>query len=264
MSTGRVDLPAVTLKVADDGPKTGPAVVFAHPLGANLHIWDAVCAELPKSLRLIRYDARGHGGSDVMPPPYRMGQLITDAEQLLDHLAIKDCVFIGAGFGGLIAQGLAVKRLDQMRAMVLCGTAAKLGPPAVWDRRIAQVAAGGMPATVKALQEHSFTRTGRESALALHWADGLRSMALEGYIGSINAISGTDFYTPTSGLRLSCLGLCGIDDRITPPDLMRETVELIPGARLQLVRRSGHYPMLEAPEDFARHLTEFLHELGHV
>jgi 3-oxoadipate enol-lactonase len=89
-------------------------------------------------------------------------------------------------------------------------------------------------------------------------------MSDEGYIGSCSAISGTDFYTPTSGLRLPTLGLCGIDDRITPPDLMRETLELIPGARFELIRRSGHYPMLEAPDIVAAHLRDFLDEVGHA
>lgn len=260
----RVDLEGTILNISDHGPHNAPAVVLAHPLGANLHIWDSVCAQLPTSLRVIRYDARGHGQSNVPRGPYRMGQLITDAAHLLDHLNIKDCVFVGAGLGGLVAQGLAVKRFDQIRAMVLCGTAAKLGPPAVWARRIAQVEANGMTAVSKAMPERSLTRTGRDSALAQQWSDVLRHTDPEGYIGSMNAISGTDFYTPTSGLRLPCLGLCGIDDRITPPDLMRETIDLIPGARLHLVRRSGHYPMIEAPLDVARHLNEFLSELGHV
>ncbi|MBU2866518.1 alpha/beta fold hydrolase [Pacificibacter marinus] len=254
----------IALNILDDGPKDAPAVVFAHPLGTNMRIWDAVCDHLPKSLRRVRYDARGHGATDVTPAPYRMGQLVTDAEQLLDHLNIKDCVFVGAGYGGLIAQGLAVKRLDQIRAMVLCGTAAKLGPPAVWDRRIAQVKAGGTEALSAITTERSFTRSGRDSEVARQWINVLRDMSDEGYIGNCNAISGTDFYTPTSGLRLPSLGLCGIDDRITPPDLMRETLELIPGARFELIRRSGHYPMLEAPETLAALLRDFLTEISHA
>lgn len=254
----------IALNILDDGPKDAPAVVLAHPLGTNMRIWDAVCDHLPQSLRCIRIDARGHGASEVVTAPYRMGQLVTDAEQLLDYLNIKDCVFVGAGYGGLIAQGLAVKRLDQIRALVLCGTAAKLGPPAVWDRRIAQVKAGGTEALSGMIRERSFTRSGRDSEVAHQWTNVLRDMSDEGYIGSCNAISGTDFYTPTSGLRLPSLGLCGIDDRITPPDLMRETLDLIPGAQFELIRRSGHYPMLEAPETFAALLSDFLAEIAHV
>ena len=65
------------------------------------------------------------------PPPYAMGALIRDAERLNDHFALKDAVVVGAGDGGLIAQGLAVKRLDLVRAMVLSNTATRIGKPAL-------------------------------------------------------------------------------------------------------------------------------------
>lgn len=260
----RVEVSDISLNILDHGPKDAPAVIFVHPLGTNLRIWDDVCAQMPKTLRLVRYDTRGHGASDVPPAPYRMGQLVTDAEQVLNHLNIKDAVFVGAGLGGLTAQGLAIKRLDQVRAMVLCGTAAKLGPPAVWDRRIDQIKAGGMDAIAQMIAERSFTRAGRGTPNVRHWGEVLKHTDPVGYIGNCNAISGTDFYTPTSGLRLPSLGLCGIDDRITPPDLMRETLDLIPGAQFKLIRRAGHYPMLEAPDIFAAYLYDFLSEIGHV
>ena len=260
----RVAVSDTTLNILAEGPQDAPTVVFAHPLGTDLNVWDAVCAQMPSSLRIIRYDARGHGASDAPPAPYKMGQLVRDAEQLLDHLQIKNCVFVGAGLGGLIAQGLAVKRLDQLRAMVLCGTAAKLGRPEIWDRRIQQITDSGFDDVGKSLQERSFTRAGRTSEAAQTWARTLQDTPTSGYIGTCHAISGTDFYTPTSGLRLPSLGLCGVDDRITPPDLMRETLSLIPGARLDLIRRAGHYPMLEAPTAFAAQLLEFLSEIGHV
>ena len=56
--------------------------------------------------------------------------------------------------------------------------------------------------------------------------------------------------------------LAGFEDRFTPPDLQRETVELIPGARFHLMRRSGHLPMLDDAEGFAAQLTRFLADQG--
>ena len=61
-----------------------------------------------------------------------MGALITDTERLLDHLGVRDCVFVGLSIGGMIAQGLAAKRLDLVRAMVLSNTGAKIGTPDIW------------------------------------------------------------------------------------------------------------------------------------
>jgi 3-oxoadipate enol-lactonase len=110
-----------------DGAKVGPVLVLSHSLGTNISIWDQLIPLLPPTLRILRYDHRGHGGSDVPSAPYSMGALITDAERLLDHLAIRDCVYLGISIGGLVAQGLAIKRLDLVRGLVLSNTATKIG-----------------------------------------------------------------------------------------------------------------------------------------
>ena len=95
-------LPDLCLHYAEQGPKDGPVLVLAHALGADLSIWDAVCARLPASVRVIRYDHRGHGASDVPKAPYTMGAMIRDAEGLLDHLKVKDAAFCGLSVGGLL------------------------------------------------------------------------------------------------------------------------------------------------------------------
>ena len=85
-----------------------------------------------------------------------------------------------------------------------------------------------------------------------------------GYAGCSAAIAGTDFYTPTSGLRLPVLGIAGSDDGSTPPDLVRETVDLVPGSRFELMRGVGHLPCVEDPQTYARILSDFIKETGHA
>ncbi|MFT6452886.1 MAG: 3-oxoadipate enol-lactonase, partial [Halocynthiibacter sp.] len=109
----------ISLHVQEDGDPNGAPIVFANSLGTDLRLWDKVVPLLPEGLRIIRFDKRGHGQSDVPDAPYSMGQLITDTERLLDALEVRDAVFVGLSIGGMIAQGLAVKRLDMLRAIVL-------------------------------------------------------------------------------------------------------------------------------------------------
>lgn len=260
----RVDLGDITLNVEDDGPRSGPPIVFCHALGTHLHLWDDVLPLVPRGLRIIRYDLRGHGTSDVPKGPYSMGALVRDAERLLDHLAVRDAVFVGISIGGLIAQGLAVKRLDQIRALVLSNTAAKIGTRSVWDKRIAAIEAHGLESIVAPTLERWFAPGFRKTEVAKRWGQSILDTSVEGYLGCCAAIAGTDFYTPTSGLRLSCLGIGGGYDGSTPADLMRETLDVIPGARFELLQRSGHLPPVDAPEAFAALLTRFLQEIGHV
>ena len=87
---------------------------------------------------------------------------------------------------------------------------------------------------------------------------------LEGYIGCAHAISGTDFYTPTSSLRLPTIAIAGSEDGSTPPDLVRETCNLIPGSKFNLIKGVGHIPCVEAPKKYAQILSDFMKELEHV
>lgn len=248
----------------EDGDPKGAPVVFAHALGLDLRLWDQVIPLLPQGLRLIRYDLRGHGVSDVPPPPYAMGALVRDAEALLDQIGVRDAVFVGLSVGGLVAQGLAVKRLDLVRGLVLSNTAAKIGTQAIWAERVRAVQEGGVAAVADGVIARWFGKAAREGAVGQLWRERLLACPADGYAGVAAAIGGADFLAPTSGLRLPTLCIAGSEDGSTPPDLVRELADLIPGARFRLIRGAGHLPPVDRPEAFAAALTEFLKAIGHA
>lgn len=258
------DLGDVQLHYRIDGDPDGAPVVFANSLGTDLRLWDPIIPLLPKGLKLIRYDKRGHGLSSLTPAPYSMGALVRDVESLLDHLNVRDCVFVGLSIGGMIAQGLAVKRLDIVRAMVLSNTGAKIGTPEMWNDRISAVQQNGIEGLADAVMERWFSKTFRATPDLALWRNMLVRQPADGYAGCSAAISGTDFYTPTSGLRLPTLGIAGSEDGATPPDLVRETVNLIPGSQFHLLRGAGHLPCVEQPQAYADALNTFLAEVGHI
>lgn len=258
------DVGNVRLHYRIDGDPSGPPVVFANSLGTDMRLWDPVLPFLPKGLKLVRYDKRGHGLSSAPRGPYAMGSLVGDAEGLLDFLNIRDCVFVGLSIGGMIAQGLAVKRLDLVRAMVLSNTAAKIGTKEMWAQRILAVETGGIEALSDSIMERWFSKAFRETPEISLWRNMLVRQPAGGYSGCSAAISGTDFYTPTSGLRLPTLGIAGSEDGSTPPDLVRETTELVPGSQFHLIRGAGHLPCVEKPREYATILTDFLRSTGHI
>ncbi|WP_170426802.1 3-oxoadipate enol-lactonase [Ruegeria arenilitoris] len=258
------DLGDVQIHYRIDGDPDGAPIVFANSLGTDLRLWDDMLPHLPEGLRIIRFDKRGHGLSSQPPAPYSMGALVRDVEGLLDLLEVRDCLFVGLSIGGLIGQGLAVKRLDQVRALVLSNTAAKIGIPSIWQERMDAVRTGGIEALADATMERWFSKAYRATPEHLLWRNMMVRQPVDGYLGCCAAISGTDFYTPTSGLRLPTLGIAGSEDGSTPPDLVRETVELIPGARFELMRRAGHLPCVEQPAEYAALLQSFMTEIGHI
>ena len=246
-----------------DDPGT-PTLVFSNSLGTTLHLWDPLMDYLPDGLRLIRYDTRGHGKSDAPAAPYSMGALVSDVEAICDALEVRDAMFVGLSVGGLIGQGLAIKRLDIVRALVLSNTAAKIGTKQLWQDRIDTVNTQGLDAMADAVMERWFGAAFRNSPAVKPWRDMLIATPPQGYAGVSAAIAGADFYTPTSGLRLPTLGIAGSEDGATPPDLVRETIDLIPGSEFKLMRKLGHLPCVEDPKGYAALLTDFMTQTGHL
>ena len=247
-----------------DGDENGKPLVFANSLGTDMRLWDPILPLLPKGLRIIRFDKRGHGLSSMPAAPYSMGALITDAERLLDHLEVRDCLFVGLSIGGMIAQGLAAKRLDLIRAVVLSNTGAKIGTKQIWDERIAAVKEGGIESLADATMTRWFSKAFVASPQIELWRNMLVQQTDVGYAGCSAAISGTDFYASTAALRLPAMGIAGSEDDATPPDLVRETVGLIPGSKFHLIRKAGHLPCVEQPQEYATVLNQFIKDTGHL
>ncbi len=258
------DLGDVRLHYRIDGPEDGAPVVFANSLGTDFRLWDPILPMLPQGLRILRYDKRGHGLSTCPAAPYSMGQLVSDAERLMDATGFKNAVFVGLSIGGMIAQGLAAKRLDLIRAMVLSNTGAKIGTRDMWQERIDAVNTGGIESLADAVMTRWFSERFCATPELELWRNMLTRQENAGYAGCSAAIAGTDFYATTAKLRLPALGIAGTEDGSTPPDLVRETVDLVPGSKFALIRGAGHLPCVEDPDAYARILTDFLKEVGHV
>jgi len=261
-----VEFNGITMHYADQGDPNGAPVVFSNSLGTDFRLWDQLMPHLPKGLRLIRYDTRGHGLTGAPDGDYFMGDLVADAAALLDHLKVKNCIFVGLSIGGMIAQGLAAERLDLVRGLVLSNTAAKIGTTAMWQDRMEAVRKGGIAALEAAILERWLSpRWRRENPTELAgWRHMLCRTPVDGYLGCSAAIAETDLFESTARLTLPTLAIAGSEDGSTPPDLVRETADLVKGSKFHLIRGAGHLPCVEQPQEYAAVLTTFLEEQGHV
>lgn len=245
-----------------EGPEDGFPVVFANSLGTDFRVWDALLPLLPNGLRLIRYDKRGHGLSEAPDAPYFMGDLVQDAAALMDYLNAKGALFIGLSIGGIIAQGLAAERPDLVRAMVLSDTAAKIGNEQMWAERVDAVRKGGIAALAEPTLVRWFSKgfhADKQDELA-GWCNMLSRTPVAGYIGCSQAIAETDLYDSTARLTLPTLAIVGSEDGSTPPDMVRETADLIAGSQFHVIRKAGHLPCVEQPAEMASLISAFMAE----
>jgi len=241
---------SVTLHISDSGSAPQPALVFSNSLGTDFRLWDRIAPAFAGAFRIIRYDKRGHGLSEAPPPPYAMEDHVQDLEALLDALEVTQALVVGLSVGGMIAQGLAAKRPDLVRGLVLADTAARIGTTDLWNDRIGKIEVGGIEAIAESILERWFSeefRTNRADEV-LGWRAMLTRTPVNGYIGTSCALRDTDYTGQAAKLKLPVLCIGGSEDGSTPPHVVKATADLIEGAQFVEIPRSGHLPAIDQPE----------------
>ncbi|TGD60944.1 3-oxoadipate enol-lactonase [Tabrizicola sp. WMC-M-20] len=255
-------LPQGTLHIQVNGPDGAPAVVFANSLGTDLRLWDRVLPLLPQGLRFVRYDKRGHGLS-ALRGGTTIAEHAADAIAVIEQVARGPVVFIGLSIGGLIGQVVAHQRPDLLRALVLSNTAAKLGTAGSWQARIDAVNMGGMDSIADAVMERWFAPAFRATPELALWRAMLVRTPAQGYVAACAALAGADQRSATAGLRLPTLVIAGAADGASPPDVVRQTANLVAGSAFHEIPGAGHLPPVEAPAAWAACVAPFLKAHSH-
>jgi len=257
-----IELGGVSLHYRIDGDAAGLPVVFANSLGTDFRLWDDIIPRLPPGLRILRFDKRGHGLSSCPAGDYTMDELVEDAAQLIRALDFGGCLFVGLSIGGLIAQGLASKHPQLLRAMVVSNSAARVGNEQLWRERIELLRSGGIEVIADNIMERWFARAFREQRAheVGAWRNMLTRTPLAGYIGCCAAIAATDFTASSAALELPALLIAGSEDGSVPAETVQGTAASIAGARFELIENAGHLPCVEQPAHYARILNAFIDE----
>jgi 3-oxoadipate enol-lactonase len=242
-----------------DGPEAAPVLVLSNSLGTDLGLWEPQLGALARRFRVLRYDARGHGASSVPPGPWTVPDLGRDVLGLLDALGIAAVAVCGLSLGGMTGMWLAANAPARVRALVLASTAARLGPPEVWDARIAAARERGMAALTETVLARWFTPAFR--AARADEVDRVRRMLLatpaEGYAAACAAIRDMDQREAVAGIGAPTLVISGTHDVATPPADGRFLAERIRGARL-VELDAAHLSNVEAAEPFTAAVLAFL------
>lgn len=245
------------------GPATGPAVMLSHSLASNLSMWDPQVPALEAAgYRVLRYDIRGHGHTEVSSRPYSLEQLADDAVALLTALDLAPVHWVGLSLGGMIGQALALRHAEHLRSLSLCDTMAALpdGAQAIWTERIATARSKGMEALAEATLERWFTAAyrAREPAVLKLIRQHVLATPVDGYIGCSEAITRLDYLPRLAAIRLPTLVVVGSDDPSTPVAAAEAIQQRIDGARLEIIPATAHLANVEQAEAFNRVLLNFL------
>ena len=227
-----------------------------------MRLWDAVIPLLPQHLRYVRYDLRGHGLSDTPEGRYRLHDLTDDAAALLTTITDQSAIVAGVSLGGVLGQALACGYPNQVRALVMSNCAAKMASTAFWESRMAAIEADGMGAVVDGVLDRWFTPSFRDSPDGAPWRTMLMRTPRTGYVSCCAALAEADLRPSVTMIAMPVLAIASEDDRACPPDDVRTTARLIPGAQFRVLPGVGHLPPVEAPNAFAAVLAPFLEEIA--
>lgn len=256
----KVNIGALSLNVVTEGARGAPVVVLAHPLGGDLTIWDDIAPVLAQKYFVLRFDARGHGGSDVPPGPYSLGDLGGDVVALLDRLEIAKAHFIGLSMSGAIGQWLMIHAPERLDKVVLANTAFVFPNPEGWNGRIRVARSGGMAALAPVVVQRWLTPAFRTAQPKKFEAieNLLRASPPLGYVACCSALRDTDLRDAIRAApQRPVLVIVGESDASTPPQLGEALARSLPGAHL-LRLRAAHLSCVEASNEFLAAVVEFL------
>ncbi|MCW3478430.1 3-oxoadipate enol-lactonase [Neisseriaceae bacterium JH1-16] len=242
-----------------DGPAGAPVLVLSNSLGTTLDMWAPQLAAFGQHYRVLRYDTRGHGGSDAPAGPYRFEQLGRDVLALLDALDIERAHFCGISMGGLTGLWLGVNAGHRLDKLVVCNSAAKIGNAEGWHERAALVRKEGMAGVAAGAAGRWFTPAFAASSLlqVLTLVEGLATSPAEGYAACCDALADSDLREAIFGIVRPTLLVAGSADPVTTVDDARFIAERIAGSRVVELPAS-HLSNVEAVGGFNEAVLAFL------
>jgi 3-oxoadipate enol-lactonase len=249
----------VHLHYEQSGAVNGPVLVLANSLGSNLHMWDKVLPSLEKSLRILRYDMRGHGKSSVPPPPYSIDQMGSDLLLLMDHLSIDRVHLCALSLGGVVLIWLGIHAPERFERLIFANTAARIGTRDGWEQRIAMVQSSGMDVLALQTVERWFTPAYREQHPAE--METIRQMLAAtnpaGYCGCCAALRDNDLRGEVAAIEAPCLVITGTHDPATPPSDGRAIHSALRNSSF-VEFDSAHLSAWEKAEEFSGAVLGFL------
>jgi len=242
----------------------GPAFLLFHAFPLGLFMWDAQAEALAATHRVVRFDARGFGGSDLGEGPLTMERIADDGAALLDHLGIEKAVVGGCSMGGYAALAFVRRHPQRLAGLLLQDTRAGADTAETRQSRAAlaaRVLAEGSGAAVEAFLPKLVGETTRseQPALVASLRERILAIPPQAIANALHGLAArADSRETLPTIAVPTLVLVGAEDVLTPPSEAALLAAAIPKARLDVIPAAGHLANLEKPAAVNAALRAFL------
>jgi len=244
------------LHIDDGGSGTAVPVLFVHGNGANLTQWRAQLDHLRPTRRAVAFDLRGMGQSAAAPDgDYSVKAMAGDVAKVADALHLKRFVIVGHSYGGAVVAQYVATHPDRVAGVVYADSA---GNVKISDDQAAQFLAA--------------LRKNKEKFVRAWFAPILKGSPAEVQ----NAVFESEDRTPADVIASALNGLRFIDmrallDAYRGPRLAIAAADIespsslhvqFPDIPVRKISGTGHWLMMDKPDEFNRILDEFLAGIG--
>ena len=246
----------------------GAPLVLVHAGITDGRMWDEQFYAFAEHYRVLRYDRRGFGRTEMPPGPFSHH---LDLYGLLKFLGIERAILIGCSQGGKTVLDLALERSEVARGLVLVASAVSgftfAGEPPAQQAELEEADEKGDLARVNELELQIWVDGPRRSPSEVD--SRLRERVREMNLIALSATSDSSIeqaLEPPAAHRLEEIRvptLIVIGELDTPKTLAAAELlsEKIYGAQKIVIRGTAHLPNMERPAEFNRRVLAFLKSL---
>ncbi|MFG1905430.1 alpha/beta fold hydrolase [Kribbella sp. NPDC048928] len=234
------------LNYVETGSADAPVVLLGSSLGASQAMWAPQVDVLAKRFRVVAFDHRGHGGSEVPAGPYTIDDLGGDVLELLDTLEVEQASYVGISLGGAIGLWLAEHAPERIHRLVaICPPTNTAANPQPWIDRAAQVRAEGTKSITDATLSRWFLPEFTDT-------DPVRQLLLdcppEGYAACCEALSALNLLPDLPDITAPVLLITTDSDQSVPPETVVPLAPQIPSAHLEIIETAAHLVTYSHPQ----------------
>ena len=253
-----------------------PTLFLLHGGPGGEHVgFKSTVARLVDVAQLVYVDHRGSGRSAPSDPStHTLDENIDDVDALRDYLGLDSICLLGSSYGGMVAQGYAIRYPDRVSNLVLCATApsyrfledakrivAERGTPE--QQAVCEMLWNGSFESLEQVREYyqamgpmySVTYDAQKSAES--WSRGTRNFE-QLNLGFSDFLREFDYTEQLGSIACPTLVLAGEQDWICPPNHSRDIAERVPRAHLKVFSKSAHNIAGDEPEEFLAAVRGFL------
>ncbi len=255
---------------------SGPALLLLHGIAGSSRTWRDVIPRLTGRFTVIAPDLMGHGQSEKPVGDYSLGAFASGIRDLLEVLDVDRATVVGQSFGGGVAMQLAYQHPERCERLILVDSGG-LGREVSWLLRLMALPGSEylmpviFPRFVRDWGDDLFriindrgVRTGRLGEMWSAYASLAESENRQAFARTIRSVIDPGGQTVSAMDRLylaspmPTLIIWGDRDDIIPVSHAYAAHEAMPGSRLAIIEGVGHFPQIEAPEQFTHTLIDFI------